>query len=386
MTDTKSPHTNVNDYISSTALQKVLLCLQSPNSKPNMIEYLTKCTWQHVTFFSRSTSHLALIFRWEIYASYRALDFNILISLVSVLDFTLHVRYPTSEHFVPLGRVMSGCPVYGERIARAKHGSDTGTYGHNGKFDEVAFGRIWEFDRWVFSAKFRFHVRKLLLFSETFGLITNVLLNFVGTRKMACISPRWSICGWNALVSGSYAARLLTQVFKSCIHFSIAYPPLSEESGRELWTLFICAGSSSQKHEWLDDTFLDTGSAVQVNGRQIQNVIRVARSLAAKSRQSPCPENVLAALETMESFESDFTHTTMERWSSREFLMKRHFAPGVLPAQDRWFPLWMMPQNNQKLSREQRRYRMLEWKGVPVVNGCFTTPLMGCLTAWLRFA
>lgn len=48
---------------------------------------------------------------------------------------------------VPLGWVMRGCPVYVERIARAKHGSDTGTYGHNGEFDEVAFRRIWEFDR-----------------------------------------------------------------------------------------------------------------------------------------------------------------------------------------------------------------------------------------------
>ncbi|KAH9213476.1 Caleosin, partial [Leptodontidium sp. 2 PMI_412] len=95
---------------------------------------------QHVSFFSRSTSHAALIYPWETYASFRALEFNTLISLVSALDFTLHVGYPTSEHVVP------GCPVYVERIARAKHGSDTGSYDRNGEFGEVDFGRIWDFD------------------------------------------------------------------------------------------------------------------------------------------------------------------------------------------------------------------------------------------------
>jgi hypothetical protein len=64
-----------------------------------------------------------------------------------VLDFTVHVGYPTSEHLFPGGWVMKGCPVYVEEIARAKHGSDTRSYDRNGMFDEVAFARISEFDR-----------------------------------------------------------------------------------------------------------------------------------------------------------------------------------------------------------------------------------------------
>jgi len=48
---------------------------------------------------------------------------------------------------VPVSWIIKGCPVYVERIARAKHGSDTGIYDRNGEFDEVAFGRIWDFDK-----------------------------------------------------------------------------------------------------------------------------------------------------------------------------------------------------------------------------------------------
>ncbi|KAH8647499.1 Caleosin [Ilyonectria robusta] len=101
---------------------------------------------RHLRFFSRSTTQSDLIYPWEIYASFRALGFNTLISLVSVLDFTVHVGYPTSEDFVPIGWVVNGCPVNAKNIARAKHGSDTGSYDRNGEFDEASFERIWKFD------------------------------------------------------------------------------------------------------------------------------------------------------------------------------------------------------------------------------------------------
>lgn len=146
MTDSKNPLTNPKAYSNGTALQKVLLSLQSQHPKSNIIENLTNTIGQHVSFFSRSASHPSLIYPWETYASSRALGFNTLISLFMVLDFTLHVGYPTSEHLVPVSWVMKGCPVYVERIARAKHGSDTGCYSRNGEFDEAAFARIWEFD------------------------------------------------------------------------------------------------------------------------------------------------------------------------------------------------------------------------------------------------
>jgi hypothetical protein len=120
--------------------------------------------------------------------------------------------------------------------------------------------------------------------------------------------------------------KVLDPAFKSRIHLSIAYPPLSEESRRELWTSFFEAGSSGQKPEWLDDTFLDKVSAVQVNGRQIRNIIRVAHCLAAKSRQSLGPENVLTALQALESFEIDFTQFIVT-----ERLISKRRNPGEAP-------------------------------------------------------
>lgn len=41
---------------------------------------------------------------------------------------------------------MKGCPVNAKNIARAKHGSGTGSYDRNGEFDEASFERIWKFD------------------------------------------------------------------------------------------------------------------------------------------------------------------------------------------------------------------------------------------------
>lgn len=55
--------------------------------------------------------------------------------------------YPTSEQLIPVGWIVKGCPVYVDRIARAKHGSDTGAYNRKGEFSEAAFERIWEFDK-----------------------------------------------------------------------------------------------------------------------------------------------------------------------------------------------------------------------------------------------
>jgi hypothetical protein len=56
----------------------------------------------------------------DTYTGFRALGFNSLISLVSVLAFhVLHVGPPTQDRWLPDLRF----PVSVERIARAKHGS-----------------------------------------------------------------------------------------------------------------------------------------------------------------------------------------------------------------------------------------------------------------------
>jgi len=94
---------------------------------------------KHVGYFDRNGD--GIVFPWETYAGLRALGFNVLIALASVVAFhVLHVSYWTQPSWFldPL------FPVYLHRIHRAKHGSDTETFDEDGKFTAAKFERTFE--------------------------------------------------------------------------------------------------------------------------------------------------------------------------------------------------------------------------------------------------
>lgn len=67
--------------------------------------------------------------------------------------------------------------------------------------------------------------------------------------------------------------------FQSRIHISIQYPELSVESRRTVWKNFLAVGRV--KHD-ISERQLDALSHMNMNGRQIKNVLKTAQLLATR--------------------------------------------------------------------------------------------------------
>ena len=69
--------------------------------------------------------------------------------------------------------------------------------------------------------------------------------------------------------------------FDSRVHLSIAYNDLDVESRRQVWTQFL----SRSMNEAVTDEQLDQVAKLQLNGRQIKNVIKTAGLLACSKER-----------------------------------------------------------------------------------------------------
>ncbi|KAL8758795.1 MAG: hypothetical protein Q9199_001206 [Rusavskia elegans] len=100
--------------------------------------------------------------------------------------------------------------------------------------------------------------------------------------------------------------------FKSRIHLSIAYPPLSADARRELWNSFITRANRGQTPDWLSTRFLDYLSEQDVNGREIKNVVRVGHSLSRSVKRDMNTEDLLQGIYALKQTETDFRHVSEE--------------------------------------------------------------------------
>lgn len=85
--------------------------------------------------------------------------------------------------------------------------------------------------------------------------------------------------------------------FKSRIHLSIAYPPLSANARRELWNSFIERANRGQPPGWLTTDFLDQLVEEKINGREIRNIVRIGYSLARSAKRDLQPTDLLQGLD-----------------------------------------------------------------------------------------
>jgi adenylate kinase family enzyme len=69
--------------------------------------------------------------------------------------------------------------------------------------------------------------------------------------------------------------------FESRIHVSLAYPDLTNHSRRQIWTNFLETTASNE----LTDKDLDELSLVELNGRQIKNVLKTAQLLSLRKKK-----------------------------------------------------------------------------------------------------
>lgn len=71
--------------------------------------------------------------------------------------------------------------------------------------------------------------------------------------------------------------------FQSRIHISMAYPDLNAESRRVIWVNFLKSLGEDVLNNF-DDKDLDELGTVELNGRQIKNVLKSASLLAARKK------------------------------------------------------------------------------------------------------
>jgi AAA+ superfamily predicted ATPase len=94
--------------------------------------------------------------------------------------------------------------------------------------------------------------------------------------------------------------------FKSRIHIAIKYRALSTASRRDVWKTFAKKASPNSAIQGMDDRFLDTISAKDLNGRQIKNIVRTAHAIAISSNEKLATKHIESAMEIFEEFERDF--------------------------------------------------------------------------------
>jgi len=98
--------------------------------------------------------------------------------------------------------------------------------------------------------------------------------------------------------------------FKSRIHVAIKYSGLSASSRRDVWKTFANKASPNSALQWMDDCFLNTISAKELNGRQIKNVVRTAHAMAVSSNEAISTKHIESAIKILEDFERDFEEDT----------------------------------------------------------------------------
>lgn len=97
--------------------------------------------------------------------------------------------------------------------------------------------------------------------------------------------------------------------FQSRIHISLDYQELSLESRRMVWKNFL--DSSVQEHS-ISKQQLNELARMNMNGRQIKNILKIARLLATRKGAPLSHEHIITTLEVTQHLhnETQFTERT----------------------------------------------------------------------------
>lgn len=111
---------------------------------------------------------------------------------------------------------------------------------------------------------------------------------------------------------------VIDPAFRSRIHLSIAYPPLSVGSRCELWKTFVIQGSAQRHPRWLNEKFLSSVSGLEINGREIKNAVRVAHAIAVNDKRGMAPKDIHSVLRALTPFENEFRDWSTKRGPEAE--------------------------------------------------------------------
>ena len=106
---------------------------------------------------------------------------------------------------------------------------------------------------------------------------------------------------------------------RSRVHLSLTYPALSVTARSSLWETFILKGTAPRRPKWLNAKFLEKISRVEVNGREIKNMVRVAYALAMSDQRPMQAMDVLQGLRSHNDFEIDSAEAVVKRRRDEDF-------------------------------------------------------------------
>lgn len=87
------------------------------------------------------------------------------------------------------------------------------------------------------------------------------------------------------------------QAFQSRIHISLEYPELSIDSRKTVWKNFLAWNKSQGQDNSITEKQLDKLALMNLNGRQIKNILKTARLLAKRREQILGHEHILNVLD-----------------------------------------------------------------------------------------
>lgn len=90
--------------------------------------------------------------------------------------------------------------------------------------------------------------------------------------------------------------------FQSRMHLILEYKPLDLQSRKGLWRVFSERTAGYEKLDW-PDTTVDRLANVDLNGRQIKNIVRTANSIALVEDHRLSSEEVDIVLHTVTNFQ-----------------------------------------------------------------------------------
>jgi AAA+ superfamily predicted ATPase len=90
--------------------------------------------------------------------------------------------------------------------------------------------------------------------------------------------------------------------FQSRIHISLDYQELSIESRKTVWSNFL--DNSSQEHT-ITAAQLKELARMNVNGRQIKNILKIARLLASRKNESLSHEHIVTTLDVTQHLHNE---------------------------------------------------------------------------------
>jgi hypothetical protein len=105
----------------------------------------------------------------------------------------------------------------------------------------------------------------------------------------------------------------IDHAFRSRVHLSIAYPPLSTDARRQLWRSTITRANRGQEPKWLVPDVLDHYEKIAVNGREIRNLVRTGLALARSEKRNLESIDLLQGVDALKQFETDFEEMSQRR-------------------------------------------------------------------------